>query len=119
MHKSFVRESYPEYDRKSRNAKAATFLEDLQPFPAIIGLVGTLLTIVFTTATWWDTKADIRVVAQSVGAVRLDLRYLPRGTLLIRSADCIASALHTIEDTHKESLGQAVQRSCSIRKSHP
>ncbi|KAL9103250.1 MAG: hypothetical protein Q9163_001701 [Psora crenata] len=49
--------------------KTATLLEQLQPVPAIIGLVGSLIiAIVFTTSTWWSTKPDFRKVATALGA---------------------------------------------------
>lgn len=48
-----------------------TFLEAIQPVPAVIGLVGSLVIVfVFTSATWWDTPRDFRKVATAYGAVR-------------------------------------------------
>lgn len=72
IHEQYIKERYPRFHRLGPETKTGTLLEALQPVPAFVGLVGSLLIVfVFTTATWWDTSADFRKVAPAFGSVRI------------------------------------------------
>ena len=63
-----VEDSYPEYDRRSREYQHTTLLYRLQPFPAWIGFLGCLVVLAFTSASWWNSAASFSKVAVSFGA---------------------------------------------------
>ena len=67
-------------------------LEAWQPFPALVGLIGSLLIVfVFTTATWWDTHVNFRKVAIAYGAVSsmLDPQHATALQLKLSSHSCL------------------------------
>ncbi|KAL9044577.1 MAG: hypothetical protein Q9214_002298 [Letrouitia sp. 1 TL-2023] len=68
-HKEYIADKYQSFHRLGKATKTMTFLESLQPLPAVVGFVGSLVILfVFTTATWWDTSATFRKVAIASGA---------------------------------------------------
>lgn len=68
-HHEYIREIYEEHDRLGPRSQAHTVTAHIQPVPAFIGLVGSLLIVfVFTSATWWKQKANFRKVAVAYGA---------------------------------------------------
>lgn len=69
IHKEYIRQRYAKFYRMGSVTSTFTFLEAIQPVPAVIGLVGSLVIVfVFTSATWWDTPRDFRKVATAYGA---------------------------------------------------
>ena len=69
-HKAYIRRRYPEHDRLGPASQSTTLSAHIQPVPAIIGLIGSLLIVfVFTTATWWSERPSVRKVAIAYGAV--------------------------------------------------
>ena len=69
-HKAYIKRRYPEHDRLSVTSQSTTLLAQIQPLPAYIGMIGSLLIVlVFTTATWWSTQPTFKKVAVAYGAV--------------------------------------------------
>ena len=76
-HEDYIKRRYEEFHRSGTSTETATLLMSLQPVPAIIGLVGSLaISLVFTTATWWHTKVNVRKVAVALGAVSIACPYV-------------------------------------------
>ncbi|KAI4213248.1 MAG: hypothetical protein LQ351_004194 [Letrouitia transgressa] len=81
-HKEYIADKYQQFHRLGKATNTMTFLESLQPLPAVVGLVGSLVIVfVFTTATWWDTSANFRKVAIASGAVRILKRLSTGGSM--------------------------------------
>jgi amino acid transporter len=64
-----LKESHPHFSRDCPEYKPYTFFAWLQPLVAWIGLLGCILVFAFTSATWWDTKANFTKVAVAYAAV--------------------------------------------------
>lgn len=70
MHRLTVEETYPGYARWAATSQSSTFLEGIQPLPAWIGFIGSLLIVfIFTTATWWSTPFTLQKFAAAYGSV--------------------------------------------------
>ena len=70
QHEEYIKSKYKKFHRQGPDTETATLLESIQPVPAIIGLVGSLvITLIFTTSLWWNTPVNFTKVATAYGAV--------------------------------------------------
>jgi len=63
-----IRDSHPQYQRKSPSYKSYTFLSWLQPGVAWAGLIGCIVVFAFSSATWWSKPASFTKVAVAYAA---------------------------------------------------
>ena len=72
---AYIRRRYPEHHRLGPESQSTTLTAHIQPVPAIIGLVGSILLVfVFPSSTWWSEPASLKKVAVAYGAVRCQIR---------------------------------------------
>lgn len=67
--KEDIARSYPEFNRNDNaDYQPITLFRRIQPAPAYLGLIGCILVLAFTSATWWNSPATFSKVAIAYAA---------------------------------------------------